>query len=49
MATNNFGDVYAKPPKSRAHLSQKCTEIGKKALLSAKLQPGGARKRINAT
>ena len=27
----------------------KCTEIGKKAWLFAKLQPGRARKRINAT
>ena len=26
-----------------------CTEIGKKAWLFAKLQPGRARKRINAT
>ena len=30
-------------------LTSVCTEIGKKALLFAKLQPGRARKRINAT
>ena len=30
-------------------LKVKCTEIGKKAWLFAKLQPGRARKRINAT
>ena len=30
-------------------LTSVCTEIGKKVLLFAKLQPGRARKRINAT
>ena len=31
------------------HLSSYCTEIGKKAGVFVKLQPGRARKRINAT
>ena len=30
-------------------LTSVCTEIGKKALLLAKLQPGKAKKRMNAT
>ena len=34
---------------SKWHEEAKCTEIGKKAWLFAKLQPGRVRKRINAT
>ena len=38
---------FTKPRTS--HFFDLCTEIGKKARLFVKLQPGRARKRINAT
>ena len=41
------GRNFTKPRTS--HFFGLCTEIGKKAWLFAKLQPGKARKRINAT
>ena len=45
-ARNKIHQTWPKPFSQALHSS---TEIGKKAWLFAKLQPGRARKRINAT
>ena len=44
-----FGKVSGYLEDNHTESLKRCTEIGKKAWLFAELQPGRARKRINAT